>query len=124
MEILRLNRIVGRLAVQMLLILALLPMPVARLAAEENVAGAAEPLGIAAPVVSVGASASPSFLAAGGLVTYRITGVNSGDSSASNFRVAFTLPSGFVYRSGSSQLSINDALISSANPSISGRTLT
>ncbi|MGB5052367.1 MAG: hypothetical protein WBO46_25680, partial [Caldilineaceae bacterium] len=82
-----------------------------------------EPTQTDSPVLSVGASASPSYLAPGGLVTYRITGINSGDTSGSNFRVAFTLPAGFAYRSGTTQISINDALVSTANPSISGRTL-
>ncbi len=86
--------------------------------------GPDQPAQIDAPVLSVGASASPSYLSSAGSVTYQVTGVNSGDSTGSNFRVAFTLPSGFSYRSGTTKLYINDALMSTANPSISGRTLT
>jgi hypothetical protein len=51
--------------------------------------GPNQPAQIDVPVLSVGASASPSYLSAGGLVTYRVTGVNSGDNVGSNFQVAF-----------------------------------
>jgi DNA-binding beta-propeller fold protein YncE len=58
------------------------------------------------------------------VVSYRITGSNNGNSSGNDFKVNVTLPSGFSYRSGSSQIYINDTLVSSANPTVSGRTLT
>ncbi len=83
-----------------------------------------QPLQTDAPILSASASVSPSFLASAGSVTYHVTGINSGDIGGSNFRVSFTLPNGFSYRSGTTQLRINDALISTANPSISGNTLT
>jgi len=86
--------------------------------------GPIQPAQTDAAVLSISASASPSSVSAGGLVTYQVTGVNSGSSDGSNFRVSFTLPSGFTYRAGTTKFYINDALISSANPSISGSTLT
>jgi len=113
---------------QALLIAALLLAPARRTAAAgPDTAPDAEPIQAAqadAPVLSVGASASPSYLSSGGLVTYQITGINSGTSTGGDFRVSLTLPSGFSYRWGTTRFYINDALVSSANPAVSGRTLT
>ncbi|MBX2999619.1 MAG: SH3 domain-containing protein [Caldilineaceae bacterium] len=75
------------------------------------------------PAVTVSASVSPSYLDTSGVVTYNITGSNNGNSYGNDFRVNFTLPSGFTYRSGTTRIYINDALVSSANPTMSGRTL-
>jgi len=114
----------SRILIQVLLVAILLAGQVRPAPAAEPDTGPIEPAQADSAVLSVGASASPSYLSSGGLVTYQVTGINSGSSSGSNFRVSFTLPPGFSYRTGTTKLSINDALISTANPSISGRTLT
>ena len=124
----RLRKTEGGTIIRLLLLVAILLTQVTPVMADEPKTGPDtgpdQPAQIDSPILSVGASASPSSLSAGGLVTYEVTGVNSGNSTGSNFQVSFTLPPGFTYRSGSTKLSINDALMSTANPSISGRTLT
>lgn len=98
------------------------PFPEQAVAQEINTQPRSE-TAIDTPAITVSASVSPSYMDSSGVVTYRITGSNNGNSSGNDFRVNFSLPSGFTYRSGTTQIYINDALVSSANPSISGRTL-
>lgn len=76
------------------------------------------------PQLAVQKSVSPGTVATGGIVTYVITVTNLGNAAAENIVVRDTLPSGFTYRSGTGQVVVNGVVVSTANPSISGRTLT
>ncbi|HIQ05525.1 MAG TPA: DUF11 domain-containing protein, partial [Anaerolineae bacterium] len=76
------------------------------------------------PVVSLSKMVQPGQVRAGAQVTYEITLTNSGDVAATGLRVADTLPTGFTYVWGSTQVQLNGYLISTANPSVSGRNLT
>ena len=96
------------------------PMAVAPIAAAPK---AAAPKAVA-PAVSLSASVSPSSVLAGGSVTYRVDLTNSGDVSANDVSVVYTLPAGFGYTWGSARIYRDGIQISSANPAVSGRTLT
>ncbi len=80
--------------------------------------------GVPYPVLNASASVSPASTSGGSVVTYNVVASNAGDVSGSSFRVNFTLPSGFTYRSGTSTVRINHVKTSTANPAISGKTLT
>lgn len=75
------------------------------------------------PSLAVSASADPTYVLAGSTITYQVTASNSGPTTGNDFRVSFTLPSGFSYQWGSTKLYINDALVSTVNPTVSGHTL-
>ncbi|MBM4431762.1 MAG: DUF11 domain-containing protein, partial [Chloroflexi bacterium] len=77
-----------------------------------------------APAFALTKSVSPTTVMAGGRVTYTITLTNSGGVTAEGLTVRDTLPAGFTYRAGTSQVIVNGVTVSTANPSISGRTLT
>jgi uncharacterized repeat protein (TIGR01451 family) len=79
--------------------------------------------GAAGPVVSLSTSANPSTVTAGGVVTYSDALTNSGDDPGLGVKLSHTLPSGFSYISGSAGIYRDSILISSAAPSVSGRTL-
>jgi len=76
------------------------------------------------PNVTLAKSVSPSRVMAGGYVTYSITLTNSGNVAVQALLVQDTLPQGFVYRPGTSRITLNGVLVSRAAPVISGRTLT
>ncbi|RME85481.1 MAG: DUF11 domain-containing protein, partial [Caldilineae bacterium] len=76
------------------------------------------------PVVTLGKFASPAWVKPYEQVTYTITLSNNGDVAATGVKVWDTLPEGFSYVRGSSRVYYNSLLISSANPAVSGRTLT
>jgi uncharacterized repeat protein (TIGR01451 family) len=76
------------------------------------------------PLLVLDKSAYPSAVPSGGLVTYSITVANSGDVTAEGVTVQDALPDGFSYRPGSSQATVNGVTVSTADPAISGRTLT
>ena len=76
------------------------------------------------PQVTLSKSVQPTTVAAGGYVTYTITLTNSGNAAAEGITVRDTLPAGFAYRSGTTRVSLNGATVSTANPAVSGRTLT
>jgi uncharacterized repeat protein (TIGR01451 family) len=67
---------------------------------------------------------SPSTVVAGGRVSYTIRLTNSGSAAVEALAVSDTLPSGFTYRAGTARVTVNGVTVSSANPTISGRTLT
>ncbi|MHB0858466.1 MAG: hypothetical protein ACYC5M_12980 [Anaerolineae bacterium] len=68
--------------------------------------------------------AGPSSVQAGQRLTYTLTLRNIRTLTATDVRVADTIPAGFTYVSGSTQVRSNGILVSTANPSISGQTLT
>jgi uncharacterized repeat protein (TIGR01451 family) len=78
------------------------------------------------PAVTMSAQASPGSVAAGSVVDYSITMVNTGDQGATNLALAATLPSGFSYVAGSAELSFNSIASHwpNQNPIVSGQTLT
>jgi len=76
------------------------------------------------PVVTAGKSVSPGSTDTYGTVTYTITLQNSGDVAAQGVSVVDTLPDGFSYQWGSSSVYLDGVLISSSDPSVSGRILT
>lgn len=76
------------------------------------------------PVVSLGASASPSHVSPAGAVTYRLDLTNSGDVAAADVSIVHTLPPGFSYQWGSAVLYWNDIAIGYPNPAVAGRALT
>ncbi len=80
--------------------------------------------GVPYPLLNASASVSPASTSGGSVVTYNVTASNAGDVTGSSFRVNFTLPSGFTYRNGTSTVRINHVKTSTANPAISGKTLT
>ncbi len=77
-----------------------------------------------APAVTMKAGVSPSLVKTGGSIAYSVVLTNTGGTSAKDLSVAVTLPSGFTYKTGSTQISRDGILISSSNPSVSGRVLT
>ncbi len=81
-------------------------------------------VGADGPLLGLDKSAYPSTVPIGGLVTYTITLANSGSATAEGVTVQDALPAGFSYRPGSSQATVNGVTISTADPAISGRTLT
>lgn len=74
--------------------------------------------------ITLDASASPAAVSIHQTVTYEASIQNHSDADAHNFQIRWTLPAGFSYRPGSAQLSVNDRLISTADPAIDGRVLT
>lgn len=106
-----------------LLSMVVTPMPHAVMAQEASPQPRIE-TAIDTPAVTVSAAVSPSYLNSSGIITYRISGTNNGNSNGNDFKINFTLPQGFTYRAGTTQIYINDTRVSSANPTISGRTLT
>ncbi|NUQ38223.1 MAG: DUF11 domain-containing protein [Caldilineales bacterium] len=84
---------------------------------------AAAPAGVPYPVVTLGKSASPTWVMPGQAVTYTITLTNNGDVDATGVTVIDTLPAGFSYQPGSSRILINGLQVATTNPAISGDTL-
>ena len=76
------------------------------------------------PVVTLGASVSPSSVLPGGAVTYSDVLTNAGDVAGADVVLTHTLPTGFSYISGSARIYRDGILISSAGPTVSGRSLT
>ena len=76
------------------------------------------------PEVSLSAGVSPSSVAVGGTVSYRDDLTNAGDVAATGVSLAHTLPAGFGYVWGSTRVYRDGILISTANPAVTGRTLT
>jgi len=74
--------------------------------------------------VQLSKSASPSSVVAGGRVSYQIQLTNSGDIAAENLAVHDLLPAGFTYRYGTTEITVNGVTVSTADPTISGQTLT
>jgi uncharacterized repeat protein (TIGR01451 family) len=84
------------------------------------------PVGLAnpGPVLSLSKSVQPAAVSSGGVVTYTITLSNGGDATAEGISVSDSLPPGFSYRAGTSRITLNGVIISTANPVLSGQTLT
>jgi len=80
--------------------------------------------GIGWPVVTLNASVTPTQVPIAGKVTYTVDLSNAGDVAASGVWVNFKLPPGFSYVWGSARIARDGILISSANPFVSGNTLT
>ena len=76
------------------------------------------------PSVNLTTSVNPSYVSAGTTVTFQNDLTNSGDVAATSAWLAHTLPTGFTYVPGSARIYWNGIQMSSANPTISGRTLT
>lgn len=76
------------------------------------------------PQLALSKSASPSTVAIGWRVTYTITLTNAGNEPARGITIKDTLPDGFTYLPGTSRITVNGVTVSTADPSISGRTLT
>jgi uncharacterized repeat protein (TIGR01451 family) len=74
--------------------------------------------------ITITASVSPVAVTIHEMVTYEVIAYNHGDVDARDVQIHWTLPDGFSYRPGSAQLSINDMLITTADPSNDGRVLT
>jgi uncharacterized repeat protein (TIGR01451 family) len=74
--------------------------------------------------LSLDASVAPAAVTIHETVSYEATVHNHGDLDAREFQIHWTLPEGFSYRAGSAQLSINDMLITTADPFIDGNVLT
>lgn len=82
------------------------------------------PVNSAVPLVTLHKAVDRSQVDAGAQVLYTITLTNGGDVAAIDVAVTDVLPAGFGYVSGSTQIRSNDALISTADPTIDGRHLT
>jgi uncharacterized repeat protein (TIGR01451 family) len=89
-----------------------------------SAAAPAEPVAATSSVLSLAAAASPTSAKAGAQVSYTVTANNSGSTAGTGSSLAFTLPSGFSYVSGSAQIRSNGTLVSTANPTVSGQQLT
>ncbi|MBC7233254.1 MAG: DUF11 domain-containing protein [Chloroflexi bacterium] len=76
------------------------------------------------PQLALSKVVSPSTVVAGGRVTYIITLTNAGNEAAEGITIRDTLPSGFAYLPGTSRITVNGVTVSTADPNISGRTLT
>ena len=76
------------------------------------------------PSINLTTSVSPGYVAVGSTVTFQNDLTNSGDVAATGAWLAHTLPAGFTYVPGSTRIYWNGIQMSSANPTISGRTLT
>lgn len=74
--------------------------------------------------IILNASASPAAVTIHQTVTYEGIIHNHAATDARELQIRWTLPEGFSYRPGSAQLSANDRMISTADPSIDGRVLT
>ena len=75
------------------------------------------------PQVAVAKSVHPATVPTEGRVTYAITLTNSGNVAAEGLTVHDVLPEGFAYRPGTSRVTVNGVGVSTADPAISGRTL-
>lgn len=78
----------------------------------------------AGPVISLTKQVTPGTVASGAPVTYTVTLSNSGPGSVEGIGFSDFLPPGFSYRAGTSRISLNGVTISTANPVVSGQTLT
>ena len=87
-------------------------------------AGPRPRVGAQSSLLQLSASVQPTIVQAGGRVAYTLVVQHSGSSEVLGLQLTDTLPAGFGYVSGSTQVLLNDTLISTQNPSITGRSLT
>ena len=73
--------------------------------------------------LDLGATADPATVHGGQRTTYTLTLHNSGDADALDVEIVDTLPPGFAYVAGSSQVWLNQTLVSSPEPQVVGQVL-
>lgn len=89
----------------------------------------ASPMSPAAPAQAqssllLSAAVSPTSVQGGKEVTYTLIVQNGATWDGQGLSVAHTLPAGFTYVAGSTEIVLNNTVVSTANPAISGNKLT